>query len=362
MSLYLLLAVLFLAATNGANDNFKGVAALYSSRTAGYWTSLLFGSATTLGGALASAYLAKGLLAAFTGKGLVSASIAGQNVFALAVAGGAAATVALAAWRGLPISTTHALVGAMSGAGLVAVGSQVHFATLGTSFLLPLLASPLLALVPAWFLARWLPSTAAPAHADSAACLCAQDVVVSAAGGAAVGGGRTLIVGTGAECQRRGAQSLLKFDSRGLSTVLHFLLAGAVSFARGLNDTPKIAALLLPLAAMDAPTSAAAVAAAMFAGGLLGARRVARTLGERITELQVGPGLSASFVTALLVGTASFNGLPVSTTHVSVGGLVGAGAAGEGVNRTTLTGIASAWFVTLPAAALLGALLYTLVR
>lgn len=102
MTIALFLTVLFLAATNGANDNFKGVATLYGSRRAGYRTSLGWASVTTLAGSLCSVFLARALLKAFTGAGLVPAEIAAQTQFALAVAGDAGVTVALAAWRGLP--------------------------------------------------------------------------------------------------------------------------------------------------------------------------------------------------------------------------------------------------------------------
>ncbi|MCQ6493263.1 inorganic phosphate transporter, partial [Vibrio parahaemolyticus] len=65
----------------------------------------------------------------------------------------------------------------------------------------------------------------------------------------------------------------------------------------------------------------------------------------------------------LLVGTASFNGLPVSTTHVSVGALVGTGLnGGGGVDRQVMTNIVLSWIVTLPMGALVGAILYALVR
>ena len=67
--------------------------------------------------------------------------------FLLAVAIGAALTVILATRFGFPISTTHGLMGALSGAGLLAVGSGVNFAALGKGFVLPLLLSPLLAIV-----------------------------------------------------------------------------------------------------------------------------------------------------------------------------------------------------------------------
>jgi hypothetical protein len=70
MTSLLILAVAFLAVANGANDNFKGVAGLYSG-VAGYRSALAWGCATTLAGSLCSAALAAKLLSAFTGAGLV---------------------------------------------------------------------------------------------------------------------------------------------------------------------------------------------------------------------------------------------------------------------------------------------------
>lgn len=144
---------------------------------------------------------------------------------------------------------------------------------------------------------------------------------------------------------------------------LLFVCGGAVSFARGLNDTPKTAALLLPIAVFDDSGAVLAVGIAMLVGGLLGARRVARMMSDRITTLDLGTALAASLTTALLVGTASVNGLPVSTTHVSVGALAGAGATGRGgIDRKVMANIAWSWVITLPVSALFGALLYLVVR
>jgi PiT family inorganic phosphate transporter len=143
---------------------------------------------------------------------------------------------------------------------------------------------------------------------------------------------------------------------------MQFMLAGTVSFARGLNDTPKIAALLLPVAALDVKGSICAVAIAMLIGAMLGASRVARTMSYGIATLHLPSALSASLVTGLLVGTASVSGLPVSTTHVSVGALVGGGSAAGGVNRSTLKAIVAAWLITLPTAAIFGASVYLLVH
>jgi inorganic phosphate transporter, PiT family len=70
--------------------------------------------------------------------------------------------------------------------------------------------------------------------------------------------------------------------------VLHFLSGGAVSFARGLNDTPKIAALLLVAGASGAHWGLASVAVAMAVGGLLNAKRVADTMSHKLTGMNTG--------------------------------------------------------------------------
>src|SRR5215831_7153787 len=120
-------AVLFLAYSNGANDNFKGVATLFGSGTATYRTALAWATATTLAGSLLALLLARGLVETFRGKGLVPDAVTTQPAFLLAVSLGAALTVLLATWTGLPVSTTHALTGGLVGAGLLAAPGQVRF-------------------------------------------------------------------------------------------------------------------------------------------------------------------------------------------------------------------------------------------
>jgi inorganic phosphate transporter, PiT family len=141
----LFFAACFLAYSNGANDNFKGVASLYGSKTTDYRTALGWATFTTFAGSIASIFLAQSLLKKFSGKGLVPDSLVGSEHFLLAVVIGAALTVILATLAGFPISTTHGLTGAIVGCGFLAVGLQVNFAALEKSFLLPLLLSPVLA-------------------------------------------------------------------------------------------------------------------------------------------------------------------------------------------------------------------------
>jgi PiT family inorganic phosphate transporter len=156
-------------------------------------------------------------------------------------------------------------------------------------------------------------------------------------------------------CDRPRGRSGLRIGSVSILNGLHLLSAGAVGFARGLNDTPKIAGLLA-LGSLAGAPSIALVAGAMALGGLVGARRVASTMAWRITAMNEGQAASANFVTAALVAVASPLGLPVSTTHVSCGALFGIGAVTGKARWRTIGGIFAAWVGTLPLAAALAAL------
>src|SRR5690349_14616509 len=147
ISLLLFLATCFVGYSNGANDNFKGVASLFGSRTTDYRTAIWWATFTTGAGSVAAIFLAQTLLNRFSGKGLVPDALTAQPAFLLAVALGAGATVILATLLGFPISTTHGLTGALVGAGLVAGASSVNFAALGKNFVTPLLLSPLIAVL-----------------------------------------------------------------------------------------------------------------------------------------------------------------------------------------------------------------------
>src|SRR5215218_135633 len=143
----LFLIVCFLAWSNGANDNFKGVASLYGSRTCGYRVAITWATATTAAGSLTAIVLAQELMKRFSGKGLVPDALTTEPAFLLAVALATGATVMLATRLGFPISTTHGLTGALVGAGLVNAPGAVNFAALGKNFITPLLLSPLLAIM-----------------------------------------------------------------------------------------------------------------------------------------------------------------------------------------------------------------------
>lgn len=309
----LFVAVLAVAYANGANANFKAVASLYGSGTTSYRRAVHWAAVTTAAGGLASVALAGAMLKAFSGKGLVPDALIAGPVFLPAVAGGAALAGLQATRWGFPVSTTHLLTGALLGAGWTA--GEVHVGRLWQSFVQPLLLSPVLAVAAGSLLYLALQGLRlAPDHRT-----------------------RTL-------------------------DALHFLSAGAVGFARGLNDTPKMAALLLGIGWLSGQVGPLAIVAAMTLGGLISARRVAETLAHKITDMNPGQGFAANLAAALLVTTASLHALPVSTTHVSVGALLGIGITTRQAKWRTVLPVLAAWVVTLPCAALLAALLFALLR
>lgn len=369
----LFLTTLFVAYANGANDNFKGVATLYGSDTASYRGAIALATVATFAGALCSVYFAEALVQAFSGKGLVPAAVAASPGFLLSVAAGTGATVFLATLLGFPVSTTHALAGALAGTGLIAAGSQLNLAHLGSSFFAPLVVSPVLAVLLTIPFYRGLRAFAKRLGTKRESCVCigTQQFIpirqlqynadlqqYTTLTPSAVG--VDLSVGTKNDRVERYNGRLLGISGQALVDGLHYLSAGTVSFARGLNDTPKIVGLLLVVEALHIELGMLAIATAMAAGGLLNARKVAITMSKKITRMNDGQALTANVVTGLLVILASRYGLPVSTTHVAVGAISGIGLANGSVDKSVMGSILASWLLTLPVAAAIGALIYAL--
>ena len=354
-------ATLFLAYSNGANDNFKGVATLYGSSTATYRTALLIGTMATFAGCLASVFLAETLIKTFSGKGLVPNAIAESQNFLLAVAAGAGATVILATRFGFPISTTHALTGALAGAGHVIAGPELNLSGLGAAFFAPLLISPLLAVVLTVPVYLFASRTVKRLGLEQQSCVCiapgqfvAADAAAFASGAGLVGGMMTgLQIGAGKapECVSKYSGAVFGITAQSVVDRIHYFSAAALSFARGLNDTPKIAGLVLSLKSLDIKIRLLAIASAMALGGLMHAHRVAETMSRKISKMNDGQALTANLVTSLLVIGASRLGMPVSTTHVSVGAISGIGLVNGTASRSVLSAILLSWLMTLPIAA-----------
>jgi inorganic phosphate transporter, PiT family len=361
MILLFIVAVAFVAFANGANDNFKGVATLYGSGTLSYRRALAWATVTTFAGSACALILAGELVKRFSGHGLVADAIVADPAFLLAVAGAAAGTVLLATGFGFPISTTHALTGSLVGAGTVMAGpANVSWPTLVSAFALPLLLSPVVSLSLAAVSYLALRGVRRALDVNEETCVCIGGVpqvatYVPGAGAVRLTTGMLVTMDQLESCERRYTGTVLGFGVQAVVNKLHVLSGGTVGFARGLNDTPKIVALLIGAQALGPTAGLALVTIAMAIGGVLGARRVARTMAFGITGMNHGQGFAANLVTSLLVTLASPLGLPVSTTHVSCGALFGIGLVNREARGKTIRDIVTAWVTTLPVAASLAA-------
>jgi PiT family inorganic phosphate transporter len=367
-SVIIIVATLLVAYANGANDNFKGVATLFGGGATSYRKALYWATITTFAGSGTAFFLATELVSIFQGNGLLPAHLTRSEPFVGAVISGAALTVLVATKIGMPISTTHSLTGALMGSGFLAVGLQLSWPTLLGSFFLPLLLSPLLAVAFAScgypFLVRTLQFTGL--GRDRCVCLGGQTMIQAAsAGGATIyesAPGLRVIVENQQVCAAPQAGTVFGINAAQLLDAGHFISAGAVSFARGLNDTPKIVALGMVASSMNLKWAIGLVALAMAIGGLLNAKEVAETVSRRITAMDPDQGLAANLVTSGLVIWASKWGVPVSTTHVSCGALFGIGIANGQAHWHVIRTILFAWFLTLPVAAALSAGCYCLFK
>ncbi len=384
-TILLIIAVSWLAYSNGANDNFKGVATLFGSGTTSLNFAIWWAMLTTLAGAIVAFYLGGLLIKAFSGKGLVGAEVLADPSFLFTVALAAAITVFLATRLGFPISTTHAIIGGLVGAGITAPGG-VAFLLLGKKFLLPLILAPVLGVIITFILYNIFRSARKVLKVEQTTCLCigAKEYVVatetpglhlaSIAGGEMVlknHSGQTIPIphinveiDEEAKCIQRYDGNVFGIRADTILNYLHYFTAGAVGFARGLQDTAKIVGLLVgaSLVGLTDQTSMiwgiGLVAFFMALGGLLSIKQVAETLSHKIADMNNGQGFTANLVTSILVIGSALWGWGVSTTHCSVGALFGIGVANGTARWKMITQIILAWLITMPTAAVLALIIY----
>lgn len=368
MELLAFVLVLVLAYANGTNDVSKAVATLVGSDVTNYRAAILWGTLWTIIGAGASTVVAGAMVKTFS-QGLVRSGTIIEPVVSSAILTGAMTWVLFASHAGLPVSTTHALTGAIVGAGLAAfAGESLIWSAIAMKIALPLLLSPLLALTVSLLFhplvrllaARW-----------EGACLCVMPASRALVAIDARGSTRTLfqtasfgqpVMAVPSQCDRVGLQGLVV----GLDTI-HWISSGLASFARGTNDAPKIVAMLLLGSATGSWPNVSSqlaafggVALAMGAGSYFGGWRVTTVLAEKVTKMNHAEGLSANLTTSSLVLAAGTLGLPVSTTHLSSSAIIGIGLlkGWRAVRWHTVRDMVLAWLVTLPTAALLAWLAY----
>ncbi|OSZ64240.1 anion permease [Sphingomonas sp. IBVSS2] len=153
--------------------------------------------------------------------------------------------------------------------------------------------------------------------------------------------------------------------------MLHLVSSGAYSLSHGLNDAQKTMGIITVLlystgylhGKFEVPHWVAiACYIAIALGTLSGGWKIIETMGSRITKLSQHQGFSASLAGSIVLFTASALGIPVSTTHTITGAVIGAGTArrASAVRWGVAGNVIAAWVITIPASAAVGALFYLL--
>ena len=153
--------------------------------------------------------------------------------------------------------------------------------------------------------------------------------------------------------------------------MLHLVSSGAYSLSHGLNDAQKTMGIITVLlystgylhGKFEVPHWVAIACYIAIALGMLsGGWKIIETMGSRITKLSQHQGFSASLAGSIVLFTASALGIPVSTTHTITGAVIGAGTArrASAVRWGVAGNVIAAWVITIPASAAVGALFYLL--
>lgn len=402
----------YMAWTIGANDFANSMGDAVGARAITISQAVVLGALCEFGGA----FLVGAHVTDTVRKGIVNPLhlAAAPEVFALGMICALLACALwlhLASWWGMPVSTTHSIVGGIAGFGLVAVGWHAvewrKMAEIVTSWVISPLAGGLLAyavfqLIRLAILGRDRPLVAARRYAPlfvfgvifvitmsvvfrSLDRLLARfhltltdrgSIVLSLVVAAALAALSRwwLVRYLGRDHERRPLQEQLHRVERTFIPLV-VLSSCSVAFAHGAND---VANAIGPLAAVADVVRTGAIkisvsvppwilslgGAGIIAGLATYGHRVLATIGSGITQLTPSRGVAADVATATTVLVCSRLKLPVSTTHTIVGAVIGISfARGLGsVNGKVVREIVSSWLITIPAAAILTAGLFYLGR
>ncbi|QCI93828.1 inorganic phosphate transporter [Novosphingobium sp. EMRT-2] len=308
---------------NGLHDAANSIATVVSTRLLSPVQAVLFAAVGNF-----VAYWMVGLHVAETvGKGIIDKDVVTPAVVFGALIGAMFWNV-LTWVKGIPSSSSHALIGGLLGAGIMhggfgAVESSGTSKTIVAIFLSPMIGfalAMLMVLITSWLFRGFQP---------------------------------------------RRAERVFKS--------LHLVSSAAYSISHGGNDAQKtmgiIAVLLYSTGTLKGEFHVPewvviACYAAISLGTLSGGWKIIQTMGSKLTQLNHHTGFCASTAGSIVVFGASAMGIPVSTTHAITGSVVGTGAArrASAVRWGVATRVVVAWFITIPASAAVGAAFYLLTR
>ena len=306
---------------NGFHDTANAIATSVSTRAIAPKTAVMMAATLNFLGAMISTGVAKTI-----GGDIVTSPdmINGEIIVAALV--GAIFWNLLTWWYGIPSSSSHALIGGIIGAVMISVGSDaLHVGGIGKIFV-SLVASPILALILGYIVMKVL----------------------------------LFLFG-------RFSPIVLNDRFRNMQLVS----AALMSFSHGSNDAQKAMGIItLTLVAsghlptLDVPLWVKlACATAMALGTAAGGWKIIATVGSKIFKLESINGFAADLNSALTIFTATLLHLPVSTTHVVSGSIMGVGTAMrvKAVNWSTARSMVFAWFITIPLSAGVSALAYVII-
>jgi inorganic phosphate transporter, PiT family len=315
MLVAVVLLALFFDYTNGFHDTANAIATSVATRALSPRYAIIMATTFNFVGAFAGTAVAKTI-----GAGLVDETTSTTTVVAAALIGAITWNL-ITWWQGLPSSSSHALIGGLLGATLIAAGpSALKPQGIVDKVLVPMISSPLigyfvaLALIVAIF---WI--------------------------------------------FRNARRRPMTTGFRRLQVVS----AGFMAFSHGSNDAQKTMGIITlalfssgVLATVDVPVWVIIVSAtALSLGTAVGGWRIMHTMGHRVVKLEPVHGFAAETTAASVIFTAAHFGMPVSTTHVISAAILGVGssrglrAVRWGVARSILV----AWIVTIPAAGIVAA-------
>jgi len=328
----LLVALIFVALAfdflNGLHDAANAIATVVATRLLSPVKAVAFAAFFNFSAYfLTLAFPSLHAVADTIGKGLIDKDLVTPGVVFGALVGAMFWNVVT--WlKGIPSSSSHALVGGIIGSGVAHAGFEgVQWAGLSKT-LIAIVASPLIGF--------WL----------------------------------ALLV------MLISSWALHRFTARraeGATRAMHLVSSAAYSLSHGLNDAQKtmgvITVLLYSTGYLHGEFHvphwvAISCYIAMGLGTLSGGWKIIETMGSRITKLSQHQGFSASLAGSIVVFTATRLGIPVSTTHTITGAVIGAGTArrASAVRWGVAQGVVMAWIITIPASAAVGALFYSLTR
>ncbi|NOR17507.1 phosphate permease [candidate division WOR-3 bacterium] len=391
----------YMAWSIGANDVANSMATAVGAKAITFKQAVLIAGILNFAGAILLGPHVAGTIKGGIVKGSVIADPHTLLLGFVASLLAAALWVTLSTWRELPISTTHSVIGALIGFGIIAGGvSSIDWSVMGkvaSSWIL----SPVVGCIIAFFVFKVIVKT-----------IFAKDEPVKAAkivGPLAIGITAFLIVSSlflktklsemsgvsdlsqvllistvisAIACviamfllRNIEAKSVEDYATvEGIFRKLQIVTSCYVAFSHGANDVANAiapVAAIIPLANGEMSLTAGIPTELLALGGIgiaLGCmtwgRRVMKTVGGRITSLTNTRGFSVDFAAATTVLVASKLGLPVSTSHTVVGAVIGVGLARglEAVDLSVIKKIVVSWLLTVPIAAATSAVIFICLR